>query len=103
MSDQELVNSPPDEVTEMQDIEPTPIEHRHRAGEPAGSPLSGSRSNRVFRLPSGWYFNTRERIALGPFASADKAESGIADFLAFLNEAPTHVRRLFGTARAATA
>lgn len=74
-----------------------------RAGEQPGNPLASSRRGRVFRLPNGWYFNTRERIALGPFASAETAEVGIADFLAFLREAPTHVRRLFRAERAAAA
>lgn len=87
----------------MNGVEQAQIDGSHRAGEQLGNPLASRRSNRVFRLPNGWYFNTREKIALGPFASAEKAERGIADFLAFLHEAPTHVRRLFRAERAAAA
>ena len=79
----------------MNDIEQTRIEVMPRAGELPGNPLAAGRSSRIFRLPNGWYFSTREKIALGPFASAEKAESGIADFLDFLRQAPDHVRRLF--------
>lgn len=66
-----------------------------RAGESLGNPLIAERRGRVFRLPNGWYFNTREKIPLGPFASAEKAERETTDFLRFLNQAPEHVRNLF--------
>ncbi len=79
----------------MNDGEPTRNAVVPRAGEQPDNPLATGRSSRIFRLPNGWYFNTREKIALGPFASAEKAELGIADFLDFLREAPDHVRRLF--------
>lgn len=66
-----------------------------RAGEWSGNPLIAERRSRVFRLPNGWYFNTREKIPLGPFVSAEKAERETTDFLRFLNQAPEHVRNLF--------
>lgn len=71
------------------------ISEQPRAGEyPAGG-LLGARSNRFFRLPNGWYFNTREQVSLGPFGSPERAEAAIGEFLGFLREAPAHVRRLF--------
>lgn len=66
-----------------------------RAGELFGNPLIAERRSRVFRLPNGWYFNTREKIPLGPFVSAEMAERETTDFLRFLNQAPEHVRNLF--------
>lgn len=79
----------------MNDMQQIATSATPRAGELPGNQFAASRSNRVFRLPNGWYFSTRERIPLGPFTSADRAEYGIAEFLHFLNEAPEHVRNLF--------
>lgn len=84
----------------MNDIKQTRTEVISRAGEQPGNPLVVGRSSRIFRLPNGWYFNTREKIALGPFTSAESAALGVADFLDFLREAPGHVRRLFRAERA---
>lgn len=64
--------------------------------EQPGNPLVAGRSSRIFRLPNGWYFNTREKIALGPFTSAEAATLGIADFLDFLREAPDHAQAVSG-------
>ena len=77
--------------------EPTvEVVSRHpRAGEPAEIAAAKRRSQRIFRLPNGWYFNTREKIPLGPFASAEQTEAAIGDFLDFLHRAPLHVRQLF--------
>ena len=83
----------------MNDVERAQTEMISRAGEQPGNPLVAGRSSRIFQLPNGWYFSTREKIALGPFTSAEKAALGIADFLDFLREAPDHVRRLFRAER----
>ncbi|MFZ5654930.1 MAG: DUF6316 family protein [Pseudomonadota bacterium] len=69
-----------------------------RSGEHPACELLRARSNRVFRLPNGWYFNTREQVSLGPFASPERAETAIGEFLGFLHEAPVHVRKLFAGA-----
>jgi hypothetical protein len=66
-----------------------------RTGEPAATAAVNRRSPRIFRLPNGWYFNTREKVPLGPFASAEQTEAAIDDFLDFLQRAPIHVRQLF--------
>lgn len=66
-----------------------------RTGEPAATAAAKRRSQRIFRLPNGWYFNTREKVPLGPFASAEQTEAAIGDFLDFLQRAPIHVRQLF--------
>ena len=87
----------------MNDVERAQTEMISRAGEQPGNPLVAGRSSRIFRLPNGWYFNTREKIALGPFTSAEAAALGIADFLDFLREAPDHVRRLFRAEQALVA
>lgn len=79
----------------MQDTHDIPSAAPARAGEPSGNPAIAERSDRLFRRPNGWYFNTREQIPLGPFPSEEQAARGIVDFIHFLEQAPTHVRRLF--------
>jgi hypothetical protein len=71
------------------------VSRRPRAGEPTETAATNRRSPRIFRLPNGWYFNTREKIPLGPFVSAEQTEVAIGDFLDFLHRAPAHVRQLF--------
>lgn len=71
------------------------VSRRPRTGEPAATAAVKRRSQRIFRLPNGWYFNTREKVPLGPFASAEQTEAAIGDFLDFLQRAPIHVRQLF--------
>jgi len=39
------------------------------------------RSNRFFSVSGRWYFSTREGEDLGPFASRDDAETGLARYL----------------------
>lgn len=87
----------------MQDTHHSPSVAPTRVGEASGNPAIAQRSSRLFRLPNGWYFNTREQIPLGPFPTAEQAASGIADFRRFLEQAPTHVRRLFRGERSSAA
>ncbi len=75
------------------------VSHQPRSGESAATAPIGNRASRVFRLPSGWYFHTREKVPLGPFASEEQTEAAVQDFLEFLERAPDHVRRLFVQSR----
>lgn len=49
-----------------------------RSGEEGPAPF---RSSRFFCVGSKWYFTTREGFDSGPFASRDRAETGLKRFL----------------------
>lgn len=66
-----------------------------RAGEPGAVAAIAKRTNRLFQLPGGWYFNTREQVTLGPFAAPERAEVALADFIAFITSAPPRLIALF--------
>jgi len=53
----------------------------NRTGE-AGQPPP--RSARIFNMENCWYFSTREGSDVGPFDSRDEANSGLEDFLQFI-------------------
>lgn len=55
-----------------------------REGEDGPIPPRGSRT---FEKPDGWYFMTRERVDVGPFASQDLAEKGVQDYVGFSMDA----------------
>lgn len=71
------------------------ISHAPRAGEPSAVEAITARTDRLFQLSGGWYFSTRERVTLGPFPASERAESAVADFLAFITSAPPRVVKLF--------
>ncbi len=41
------------------------------------------RNSRTFEKADGWYFMTRERVNIGPFASQELAEIGVQDYAGF--------------------
>lgn len=41
------------------------------------------RNSRTFQKADGWYFMTRERVNIGPFATQDLAEIGVQDYAGF--------------------
>ena len=51
---------------------------RHRAGEQARGYF---RSDRVFMSHGAWYFTTREKNRVGPFAAREEAREGLASFI----------------------
>lgn len=57
-----------------------------RAGEAGPAP---QRRSRTFLKEDGWYFMTRERVDIGPFASQELAESGVQDYVGFAVDAAT--------------
>jgi hypothetical protein len=59
-------------------------EDKRRKGE--GGPLPQRRS-RTFFKGDGWYFMTRERVDVGPFASQELAEIGVQDYAGFSMDA----------------
>jgi len=55
------------------------MDTRHRQGEEEKAvPF---RSSRFFCVGSKWYFTTREGFDSGPFASRERAETGLRRFL----------------------
>ncbi|MBZ2170124.1 MULTISPECIES: DUF6316 family protein [Marinobacter] len=58
--------------------------HR-RTGEAGPTPF---RSSRFFSVGSQWYFATREGFDSGPFASRERAETGLRRFLHVVNLLP---------------
>jgi pimeloyl-ACP methyl ester carboxylesterase len=60
------------------DGEFTNTPRRHRAGE---AQRSHFRSDRVFKTDGAWYFTTREKTRVGPFAASDEASAGLASFI----------------------
>lgn len=53
----------------------------NRKGEVGQPP---PRSSRIFNMESHWYFSTREGTDVGPFDSREEANSGLHDFLQFI-------------------
>lgn len=53
----------------------------NRKGETGQPP---PRSSRIFNMESAWYFSTREGTDVGPFDSRDEANTGLEDFLQFI-------------------
>lgn len=48
--------------------------------------VSTQRNPRVSREADGWYFSTREGVAIGPFATEELAVRGVEDYVAFAAE-----------------
>jgi len=44
-------------------------------------------SSRFFQSEGYWYYNTREGVAIGPFDSISEAETGVSDFIDFIQHA----------------
>ncbi len=59
-----------------------PSDKTSREGE--ADELQQPRSNsRTFQKTDGWYFMTRERVDVGPFATDDLAQRGVQDYAGF--------------------
>lgn len=54
------------------------MDTQRRTGEEGPVPF---RSSRFFCVGSKWYFTTREGFDSGPFASRERAETGLKRFL----------------------
>lgn len=54
------------------------MDTKARSGEEERIPF---RSNRFFCVGRDWYFTTREGFDSGPFASRERAETGLKRFL----------------------
>lgn len=54
------------------------MDTQRRSGENGSAPF---RSSRFFCVGSKWYFTTREGFDSGPFASRQRAETGLRRFL----------------------
>ncbi|QSP96106.1 hypothetical protein LPB19_06885 [Marinobacter salinisoli] len=61
------------------------MESHRRTGEAGPAPF---RSSRFFNVGSQWYFATREGFESGPFASRERAETGLRRFLHVVNLLP---------------
>lgn len=48
-----------------------------------GETLAPARHPRVKKAIDGWYFSTREGVAIGPFGSEELAVRGVEDYVAF--------------------
>lgn len=53
------------------------------------------RTDRFFAVYSAWYFTTREGAAIGPFESKQEAQSGLLDFIEFIQKAEDSIRNTF--------
>ena len=53
------------------------------------------RTDRFFAVYSAWYFTTREGAAIGPFESKQEAQSGLLDFIEFIQKAESSIRNTF--------
>lgn len=60
-----------------------------RTGEPGPVPF---RSSRFFCVRGQWYFTTREGFDSGPFASRERAETGLRRFLHVVRLLPASER-----------
>ena len=60
----------------------------HRQGENGELP---TRKSRFFQEKGYWYYNTREGVAIGPFDTADEAQTGVNDFIDFITNAEPSV------------
>lgn len=60
----------------------------NRIGESNNTP---TRTSRYFKVDDYWYYSTREGIDIGPFDTAQEAESGISDFIDFIIHAEPQV------------
>ncbi|WP_097462406.1 DUF6316 family protein [Mangrovitalea sediminis] len=65
------------------------VEQAHRDGEAGSIPF---RSSRFFCVGSRWYFTTREGFDSGPYASRERAETGLQRFLRVVNLLPMEAR-----------
>lgn len=71
----------------------------NRTGENGRLP---KRSNRFFEKNRYWYYTTREGVSIGPFDTAQEAETGASDFIDFIIHAePSVVQTLEKYGRAA--
>jgi len=62
---------------------------RNRTGEEGAVP---SRCDRFYAFKNEWFFTTREGSPIGPFSTRETANSGLTDYLDFLNLASPKTR-----------
>lgn len=73
----------------------------NRTGENGTVP---GRRKRFFQKGDYWYYSTREGVDIGPFDTAQEAETGASDFIDFIIHAePSVVETLEKYGRAAAA
>lgn len=51
-----------------------------------GEQVTAARNPRVSQAADGWYFSTREGVAIGPFTTEELAVRGVEDYVAFAAE-----------------
>lgn len=64
------------------------MDTNNRTGEAGPVPF---RSSRFFCVGGQWYFTTREGFDSGPFASRDRAETGLRRFLHVVSLLPEDI------------
>lgn len=73
--------------------------NRPRRGEQGPTPL---RTDRFFAVNNSWYFSTREGASVGPFMSKPDAQSGLVQFIEFVQLAsPNMLESFFDSLRVA--
>ena len=66
--------------------------HTSRAGD--AEPWVVERDDRYFCLDGGWYFATREGLAMGPYESRARAVAETELYIQFITSAPPGVAKL---------
>ncbi|PAV24588.1 hypothetical protein C8D92_109152 [Tamilnaduibacter salinus] len=67
------------------------MDTQNRTGESGPVPF---RSSRFFCVGGKWYFTTREGFDSGPFASRERAETGLRRFLHVARMLPEQTHRV---------
>ncbi|MDR7091299.1 MULTISPECIES: DUF6316 family protein [Cellvibrio] len=70
----------------------------NRAGEQGSVP---SRHGRYLQKDGYWYYTTREGVDIGPFDSRDDAETGVGEFIDFIQASEPKVSDMLKQYRAA--
>jgi hypothetical protein len=70
----------------------------NRAGEQGSIP---SRHGRYLQKEGYWYYTTREGVDIGPFDNHDDAETGVGEFIDFIQASEPKVSDMLKQYRAA--
>lgn len=70
----------------------------NRAGEQGSVPV---RNGRYLQKDGYWYYSTREGVDIGPFDSRDDAETGVGEFIDFIQASEPKVSDMLKQYRAA--
>lgn len=57
---------------------------KNRIGEEGAPP---SRTQRYYQKDNYWYYTTREGVSIGPFDTLADAETGVRDFIDYIDNA----------------